>query len=146
MFYSFGLTTADTGHIARIRFECSHDGLLAAEAGILNVFQRLQNTLVIFWHDFNKLGHHLLPIGENRRRSRAARVGLVALNHFPDLLDLIRILQLLEFDHLRIASPWEIAGFVQYISESTGHTGGEIAASRPKNDDAAASHVFAAVI
>ncbi len=40
----------------------------------------------------------------------------------------------------------EIALLVEHISDAAGHAGREVAARWPENDDAAARHVFAAVI
>src|SRR5947208_2529052 len=45
-----------------------------------------------------------------------------------------------------VAVTAEITYFVQDISDTSRHAGGEIPARRPKHHDAAAGHVFAAVI
>src|SRR4029078_6110671 len=95
--------TADTGGVVGIFFEGGHDGLLAAEARFFNSFQRLQHAFVILWHHFYKLRRHLLPFLEDFGRSSAVSIGLVPLNEFPKTLDFIRILQLLQLDHLLIA-------------------------------------------
>ena len=51
-----------------------------------------------------------------------------------------------DIDHRRVAALFEIADFIQHIGDAARHAGGEIAADLAQHDDAAAGHVFAAMI
>ena len=65
-----------------------------------------------------------------------------ALNKF----DLVAFLYLRQAHHLCIAKPPKIFVFVKHIRDPAGHAGREILACSSKNNDAAAGHIFAAVI
>src|SRR4029079_12791090 len=63
------------------------------------------------------------------------------------LLDLRRVVQLAEADHLLVTAPRERARLVvEHVGDAARHAGGEVAPGRPDDDDAAAGHVLAAVI
>src|SRR5579859_4532110 len=142
----FALAAANSGDIPGIGFEGGHHGFLTAKTRILNVLHRLQHSLVIFGHHFDELGSVVLPISKNCRRPRASGIGLVTLNHFPDLLNFIGPLQLLEPDHLQIALARKLTSFVEHISNATGHPGSEIPPGSSKDDHTSACHVLATVV
>ena len=74
------------------------------------------------------------------------RVSLVTLNHLPHQLGFVRVIQLLQCNHLEVAAARKIARFVQHIGDAARHAGREVAPSRPEHDHAAAGHVLAAMI
>src|SRR6185436_7994078 len=63
-----------------------------------------------------------------------------------DLLNFFRVLKFFESDHLLIAATVEVALFVEDVSNPAGHACGEVTAGRAEDHDAAAGHVFAAMI
>src|SRR5436190_9135568 len=139
-------TSADAGDVAGVGFEGGHDGFFTAEAGILDALHGLEHAPVILGHHFDELGRVVLPIRKNCRGTRAARVGLVTLDHFPDLLDFVRVREFFESDHLQVATAWELTSLIEDIRNTAGHSRGEIAARRAKNNDSPTSHIFAPVV
>ena len=57
-----------------------------------------------------------------------------------------RLVGLFQLDHVRVAQLGELAVVVVDVGDAAAHAGGEVAAGRADDDDAAAGHVFAAVI
>src|SRR5258708_7967227 len=60
--------------------------------------------------------------------------------------DLDAGLELLDADHLGVDAFGEVAALVEHVGDAAGHAGAEVAAGAAEDDDAAAGHVFAAVV
>src|ERR1051325_9762940 len=86
------------------------------------------------------------PVREDFGGASAFGIGLVTLDHFPDLLDFISVLKFFEAYHLLVAASWKIAGLIEDISNSAGHTGSEIPSCRAEDDDTATGHILAPMI
>ena len=63
-----------------------------------------------------------------------------------DFGDLVGVFQRLQIDHLQVAAAGKVAGLVQHVGDAARHAGREVAPRRAQHDDAAAGHVFAAVV
>src|SRR2546430_1453567 len=95
------LAAPNSRHIARVFFERRHDRIITAQARLLHAFERLQDALVIFGHYLDKFRRHVFPVRQYRGSTAAVGIGLVALDHFPERLNFVRVFELFESHHLR---------------------------------------------
>src|SRR5215207_7406678 len=79
-------------------------------------------------------------------RARAVGIARVAVDYATYFGDFDGVGQFFERDHFHVATRREIAGHIEHVSHAATHAGGEVASRRAKHDDAAAGHVFAAVV
>ena len=70
----------------------------------------------------------------------------MALDQIADRGNFRRGLKLLDADHLEVDALGEVASLIQHVADAAGHAGTKVAACGAENDDAAARHVFAAVV
>src|SRR5689334_9108399 len=71
------LAAADAGEVTRIFLEGRHNGFFAAQPTGLDLFQRLENSLVVPGHYLDEFGRHVIPGREDFRRASAMRIGLM---------------------------------------------------------------------
>src|SRR5205085_9487096 len=105
-----------------------------------------ENAFVVGRHDFDELGRNFGPLGEDFFGDHRSGVFAMLLDQVKQIGAIISGRELLQLDDAQIAAADEIAHRVPHISNAAAHTGGKVAAGRTKDDDAAAGHVFAAVV
>src|ERR1035437_2222947 len=139
-------SSADARDVADVFLERGHNGFVAGQALFLHLLHGFEHALVVLRHHLDELRHELPPVRQHLRGAVALRVGLVALDQFPDDLDFVGVLQGFAADHFLVAMRREIAGFIQHISHAAGHAGGKVAPGPAQNNHAPAGHVFATMI
>src|SRR5262245_2388848 len=112
----------------------------------VSLFVFAQHTPVIERHDLLELFAIGYPVRENVQRTPASRQFGVTLDERPDLHLLGFIAERFKVDHFEIAALREVSCLVDDVSDSTAHTGREIAARSSEDDNTATRHVFASVV
>ena len=67
-------------------------------------------------------------------------------NHVLDQLGFVRVFYLCQFNHCAITVTSKVTVLVKHVSNATRHPGSEVSSGLAQNHDAAAGHVFAAMI
>ena len=86
-----------------------------------------------------------MPVVEQTPGEAAVRVPHVAFQHGADFAQ-VRLARQPQIDRFAIAAPPEVPVGVQHVGDAARHARGEVAAGLAEHDDAAARHVFAAVV
>ena len=105
-----------------------------------------QHSLVIVWHDLNEMLHSLVPVLEEL----LSEITVGVLYVLPDVIKhgllLLFRFDALESDKAHVALVGEFAVGIVHVCDTSAHTGGEVAASGTKDNDAAAGHVLTTVV
>ena len=105
----------------------------------------MEDAFVVLGHDFDKLGHHVVPEGEDFVGFLAPGAVGVAFDEEAEFFGFGGF-EFFESNHLRVAAKGEVAFFIEDVSDATAHAGSEVAAGFAKDNDFAAGHVFATVV
>ena len=103
------------------------------------------DLLVVGREDFDEMLQLVVEVIQHKFGYGASGVGVMSLDHVFQLGDVFRF-DGVQLDHFAVAMNGEPAADVVDVRDAAAHAGGEVAAGVAENDDAAAGHVFAAVI
>src|SRR5262245_33374636 len=137
---------ADPRRVVGVLLERRHDRFLVRQPFRLEALLRFDDAAVVVGINLHELRRHLVPAGQHLGGAVALGVFGVLLDHRLDEGDLLLILQAEGPDHLGVDLRLEVPLLIEDIGDAAGHARGEVLAGRAQDDDAAARHVFAAVI